>query len=93
MQPPKTIGIIINPKAGKGFPDNAIIARLAASRFKGAAIFTGPGETGAAAFNDDPRLVICDCGRQPGRRLPSPGAVGRSYYLKYARVWPGHFQG
>jgi len=68
MQPPKTIGIIINPKAGKGFPDNAIIARLAASRFKGAAIFTGPGETGAAAFNDDPRLVICDCGRQPGRR-------------------------
>jgi hypothetical protein len=41
MQPPKTIDIIINPKAGKGFPDNAIIARLAASRFKEAAIFTG----------------------------------------------------
>jgi NAD kinase len=68
MQPPKTIGIIINPKAGKGFPVNSEIARLAASRFQGAAIFTGPGETGAAAFYDDPRLVICDCGSEPGHR-------------------------
>ncbi len=68
MQSPKTIGVIINPKAGKGFADNAEIARLAASRFPDAAIFTGPGETGAAAFYDDPRLVICDCGRETGRQ-------------------------
>jgi len=76
MQPPKTIGIIINPKAGKGFPDNAAIARLAASRFQGAAIFTGPGKTGAAAFYDDPRLVICDSGREPGRRQTMTLASG-----------------
>jgi len=50
MQPPTTIGVIINPRAGKGFRENAAIARLAAGRFPGAAILTGPGEMGAAAF-------------------------------------------
>jgi len=66
MQPPTRIGIIINPKSGKGFPDNAEIARLAASRFQGAAIFTGPGETVAAAFTGSYRFEICPCESAPG---------------------------
>ena len=59
MQPPRTIGVIINPKAGKGFLENAEIARLAASQFPGAAILTGPGEMGAAAFAGRGDLEIC----------------------------------
>ena len=59
MQPPTTIGVIINPQAGKGFLENAAIARLAASRFAGAAILTGPGEMGAAAFGSSQSLEIC----------------------------------
>ena len=65
MQSPRTVGVIINPKAGKGFLANAEIARLAASRFPGAAILTGPGEMGAAAFTGSQRLEIC---------TPAPGA-------------------
>jgi hypothetical protein len=65
MQPPRTIGLIINPRAGKGFAENAEIARLAASRFPEAAILTGPGEMGAAAFTGRLPLEICN---------PGPGA-------------------
>ena len=75
MQPPETIGVIINPKAGKGFPENAEIARLAASRFPGAAIITGPGEMGAAAFTGS-RLEICLCG--PGAGPQQTMALARS---------------
>jgi hypothetical protein len=71
MLPPKTIGVIINPRAGKGFPENAGFARLAASRFPGAAILTGPGEMGAAAFTGAERLEICslDSGSGPQQSM------------------------
>jgi hypothetical protein len=59
MQPPSTLGVIINPRAGKGFRENAEIARLAAARFPEAAILTGPGEMGAAAFAGHAGLEIC----------------------------------
>ncbi len=68
MQSPKTIGVIINPKAGKGFGENAGIARRAAARVGGAAMFTGPGETGAAAFTGELNLTVCPCDPQPTRR-------------------------
>jgi hypothetical protein len=68
MLPPKTIGVIINPRAGRGFQENAEFARLAASRFPGAAILTGSGELGAAAFAATPRLEICSLEPDTGPR-------------------------
>jgi NAD kinase len=68
MQPIKTVGVIINPRAGKGFAENAEIARLAAGKFPGAAILTGAGEMGAKAFSDARDLEICPCESPPGRQ-------------------------
>jgi hypothetical protein len=75
MQPPTTIGVIINPRAGKGFTENAQIAHLAASRFPDAAVLTGPGEMGAAAFAGRGGLEICAV--EP--------AVGRNQTMALAR--------
>jgi hypothetical protein len=69
MKRPETIGFILNPKAGKGFTHNAEIARQAARKFKGATIFTGPGELGAAALLDSQGSIeICPCDPIPGRQ-------------------------
>ena len=69
MNRPNTIGLILNPKAGKGFIHTAEITRRAAAKFKGAAIITGPGELGAAALLDFPNPIeICECDSAPGRR-------------------------
>lgn len=61
MQPIKSIGVIINPRAGKGFAENAEIARLAAGKFQDVAIITGLGEMGAVAFSGVGNLEICPC--------------------------------
>jgi hypothetical protein len=69
MNRPEKIGFILNPKAGKGFAHTAEIARQAARKFKGAKIFTGAGELGAAALLDSQGSIeICACDPTPCRQ-------------------------
>jgi hypothetical protein len=69
MNRPNTVGLILNPKAGKGFTHTAEIARQIARRFKGVKILTGPGELGAEALLDSQTPIeICACDQTSGRQ-------------------------
>jgi len=61
MQPPKTIGIIINPKP-EGFPGHAEIARLAASRFPGQTFSPAQARQARPLSTMIPAWSFCDCG-------------------------------
>jgi hypothetical protein len=76
MLPPQTIGVIINPRAGNGFPENGVFARLAAGQFPEATILTGPGEMGAAAFTGARPFEICPL--EPGSGPQQTMALARS---------------
>jgi NAD kinase len=68
MIQPKTIGVINNPYAGKGFQENAAQAQELLKHFTGASIITGPGEAGelicSSQFTD---IEICPCNQLPSR--------------------------
>jgi hypothetical protein len=68
MKPIQTIGIVINPQAGKGFAENARIAREALRKFPDVKIAAGPGELGASALSDYASgFHVCDCDPMSGR--------------------------
>ncbi|MDD5367790.1 MAG: diacylglycerol kinase family protein [Anaerolineaceae bacterium] len=68
MKPIDSIGVIINPRAGRGFTENARVAVEVIRKFPNARIVTGPGETGAAVlWNAAVDLQVCDCDPTPGR--------------------------